>query len=375
MSVVDWHAVATSLEDVCASATYRKETAQLLGKCAAIGPLTSAQRTAAHEFRRVYKFLHYNEASRLNAVVDELIAALHRRNAAPPATRNAWNYVVGSYDRWIMRARVVYVAAGLLEGTLRSRLNARVTDEYGPLWFTLPECVPSSVRNLIERESAVQSLAAIQRLIEEQGTPNDEDTARQSLQRIRDVLNTEGPKEHASSSEYVNHLTFGQLRSFFQTKRLWNKGAKLEQLFVSNGDDSGPPLKSAVDADLEIIQKIRNEVAHYRPESDTRFANALYACSRVARWLDVDLQHFYGAVDTRMSTELSILVDDREQSAAAGGAVSCAERNCPIGPPLDLVFDSAPRQRKDLHATTEGRWACQYHRIRLRQMLHRPQEE
>ncbi len=373
MSVVDWQEVAKDLGEVCPSSTYREEAARLLVKCAALGPLTGVDRTAANEFRRVYRFLHYNEAARLHSVVDELLASLQRKNAAPPSTRNAWNYVVGAYDRWIMRARVAYVVAGLLEGTLRSRLNARMTDEYGEKWFMIPECVPSSLRDMIQRDSAVQSLAAIQRVFEWQDGDSLAGSAQALLQAVRDVMTTTSSQEKQSAAEYVSHLSFGQLRTFFQAKRLWSKGPKLEQLFLAPGNASDPPLKSTVDEQLATIQKIRNEVAHYRPAPDTKFANSLYAAARVARWLDVDLQHFYGAVDTRMTTELSILVDDREQfPMAAEVARRCIEKDCAFSEPLVLMLDSAPRHRNDLDEPTGARLACPYHRIRLRQILHRP---
>lgn len=321
------------------------------------------------------------------AVVDELLKA-RERSGSPSARVHAWNYVVGAFDLWLIRARVFYTAAGLIEGALRARLNARMTDHYGSAWPQIEEAVPSPVRPLIEGTGIGERLGAIRRLIDEWDSA-DAAAAADVARAVQDILAADPhPMEHGEL--LVGALEFGQLRNFFQAKRLWSKGPKLERLFVEKGD--APPLRGALDTSLAIVQELRNAVAHYLrpitamsggatpttaaqpPVPPQSFTNGLYHLSRLARWMGVDLQHFYESVDTRESTELSLLLEDPSVRSLAEPPVrTCYAPDCKVTNPLTLMLPMAPTAASDINVP--GAYACLYHRVERRVLRHRPSSE
>lgn len=352
--MADWQAVADELNDVCPEPFYRSAAARILQKVEGLGPLGAP----TDEFKRVYRFIHYNEPHRVEAVADELLTALLRRQyAGLPASRNAWSYVVGAYDHWILRARVFYLVAGVIEGTLRTRLNARLTDLHGPEWFTHEGIVPSGVRLLADRESALRRLVNIQTIVEDANAEGVTDAIRAALLP---------PSVAATNAaEYVETLTFGALVTFFDTKRLWSTGPRLEEIF---GPPSERPLRQALVADLVTMRNLRNDVAHYRPQAASSFQRGLFAASRLAMWLGVDLQHVYGSIDTRLSTELSLLVDAVHPTAASS-TVACLASGCSAKGPLDVFLQRSPRNAEEIPYPLE--YACLFHRVAVRATLHR----
>lgn len=62
---------------------------------------------------------------------------------------------MAAYDQWYGHARIMYLVSGLIEGTLRSRLNQRLTEMFGPEWPSNDDAVPSLVRK--GRLDAVES--------------------------------------------------------------------------------------------------------------------------------------------------------------------------------------------------------------------------
>jgi hypothetical protein len=352
----------------CPSATYRQAADRLLTKAAALGPITSENRSATDEFKRVYKFLHFNEPGRIDDVLEELLARLQRPGAQRPSTRNAWNYVVGAFDQWMMRARVFYLSAGLVEGALRSRLNAILTDEFGKEWPSNDKAVPSVVSEQLSDQAVKTSLQAVQRVLDAYADTDLDSTAKANL---RAAMALQSPTVTKYGDQFVLDLTFGQLRSFFQTKRLWGSGPRLSRIFLDVATRE-PPLKGNVDKALETIQKARNDVAHYRPSRNLNFSSALYECARLAEWIGVDLQHFYGSVDTRASTELSVLASDvhaRSDRATRGGN-ECKGPSCSNGEPFDLMFSRAPKSDTEANADSDAIVACAYHRVVLRARHH-----
>lgn len=361
----DWPTIASRLISECPSATYREQAAAILQQVELLGPLTSVGRPAEGEFKRVYRFLHYNEPARILAVVTELLQAFGRAGAEDLSKRNAWNYVVGAFDRWICRARILYLAIGLVEGILRSRLDARLTDAFGSEWPSHDDAVPSTVRDLLKQSDAQARLDHIRRLLDEaDGAPTTE-----LIDQIRAAAAGQ-LKPSLLGSEYVKHLPFGQLRSFFQAKKLWKAPARLELLFSADGK---PLLRSDVDHALGVIQDARNETAHYRPTGKLSFATALYETAKLARWLGVDLQHFYGSVDTRLSTELSHLLDGSLEAPANASdvIVACSSSGCAIPPPIDNLLSIAPTSAIEV-SQTRPFGACLFHRVQLRVKVHRP---
>jgi hypothetical protein len=371
MSVVHWDEVAQELSMNCPSPTYRAAASRLLTKAGALGPLISENRSAADEFSRVYRFLHYNEAGRLDEVLNELLKRLQRQGAKRPALSNAWNYVVGAFDQWMMRARVFYLTAGLLEGTLRSRLNATLTDAFGTNWPSNADVVPRIIVEKIDEQTAVQSLEAVRRFLDE---PKDGDHDNDWRVTLRKIINLKSVSINETGEKFVLGLTFGQMRSFFQAKKLWSTGPTLSRIFIDPATGSSP-LRNQVDDALAVVQKARNDVAHYRPNGNLNFSGALYECAKLTRWLGVDLQHFYGSVDTRASTELSVLLaHSREKSRQSGNHAHCRATECKNGEPLDLMLTRAPMSEEDVATDTEARSACAYHRVILRIRQHRPVE-
>ena len=362
----NWQAVAEELAGDLPSVTNRNRAREVLTLVEQLGPLDAP----VDEFRRVYEFLRWNEPARVIAVVEELLQTL-KRSEQPWIKNNAWRYVVGAFDSWICRARVFYLAAGIVEGALKARVDERLTELFGSSWPGNPEAVPSNVRERINEGRSKDAMEAVRRCLElsESGDGRILD----EIARISREATT--PREVQSGSKFISKLDFGLLRSFFQAKRLWGGVVKLQSIFSTSTGD--PPLKSHVDETLDRIHQLRNEVAHYRPSGRLNFSDGLFACAKIARWLREDLQHIYESIDTRSSTELSMLLESYhlplyQQSLAR--RAGCVTDGCALGRPWDILLDRAPTDWPDegLERTV---LACQYHRFEIRAKKHRPGEE
>jgi len=362
----NWSDISDSLGGELPRSTYRAATVQILEKVTRLGPLGNP----SEEFRRVYKFVHYHEPARVLRVVDELLEVLNRQ-AQPWIKNNAWRYVVGAFDSWICRARVFYLAAGIVEGALRSRLDEALTNAFGPEWPTVDDAVPSTIRDQLARDKVQQLLASTQRLLDEKLDD------RATIEGIRRTL-SDGAAQSApiSGSQFVSQLSFGLLRSFFQARKLWGGAPKLQLLFRSPGKGV-EILRTEVDQVLGTIHELRNDVAHYRPGGKLSFMDGLFACATLARWLEVDLQHVYGAIDTRVSTELSHLLESHLGSSIRKAQLKragCYDDGCVLGEPLDLLLEKAPVAWPDTVSAESARLGCPYHRVKLRSSLHRPDD-
>jgi hypothetical protein len=391
MMLQTWTGIADACSDTCPSQSTRDAVVALVEKVERLGPLEGPNRTRSQEFQRIYKFLTYNEPARVMAVVEERLAACAREGGNPLAKHNAWNYVVGAFDLWLNRARVVYMAGGLLEGALRARLNARMTDHFGQDWTQIEEAVPSPVRPLAAGESSTDLLRAIRRSIDDWDS-SDTSSGESVANGIREILATK-PSPILDGAQLVGKLQFGELRNFFQSKRHWNRGPKLETLFHDSVTDR-PPLRDDVDRALEIVHGLRNDVAHYlRPiatvagvqpvptgshatpvtaKPTPTFTGGLYAMARLARWMSVDLQHFYESVDTREATELALLIEDPGLLQKASPDVeACVEPTCDLTSPLILMLKRAPATSSEVKPGA-GAYACLHHRVERRALRHRP---
>jgi len=362
----DWQATAESLAGELTSATYRDATRDVLARVEELGPLNASQ----DEFRRVYKFLHWNEPARVLSVVEELLQAL-KRTGQPRIKNNAWRYAVGAFDSWICRARVFYLAAGIVEGALKSRVDERLTDVFGVGWPDDPNAVPSNVRKRVQDEQVRQAIEAIGRALEF----SEVGDARVLDEIARIIREASQSRPTQSGSEFISKLDFGLLRSFFQARRLWGSPVKLQAIF-HDSESGAEPLKSAVEVALDTIHKLRNEIAHYRPSGKLNFGDGLFACAKITGWLKEDLQHIYESIDTRVSTELSSLLDSALatlfQQAFARRA-GCVTDGCGIGQPWEALLDRAPTSLSD-EALERIVLACQYHRIEIRAKKHRPDD-
>lgn len=365
----DWTAIGNGLVNTCHSTVYRDAAAEVLTLVEKLGPLGPPE----EEFRRVYRFLHYNEAKRVIRVAEELLQAKERIDHALLVKNNAWKYVVVAFDAWLARARVFYLAAGIVEGTLKSRLDERLTLAFGENWHESADAVPSSVFERIEKEEARQRLAAAQRLLEETGEPDSLEKARELLQEVQAHLASPMPPGvFQSGSEFIAHLPFSQLRSFFQAKRLWGRGPNLQTIFRPTAGAT-TVLKSEVDDALKAVHEMRNEVAHYRPSGRLSFLEGLFALARLAQWLDVDLQWVYGSIDSRQSTELSHLLESRYAATyleAQKKNAKCVGNDCAIGMPFDLLLDKAPTGSGGTALVDGVSLACMYHRVQVRAVVH-----
>ena len=159
---------------------------------------------------------------------------------------------------------------------------------------------------------------------------------------------------------------------FFESKTRWGGKFQLSRLF--NEDPGAPAQRDKVSAVLKTLQEARNEIAHYRPFRFPTFELPLYSAATLARWFGRDLQHIYGSIDTRESTELSVLLRATAQYATwrdAAGAATCETAGCAAGAPIDILMESAPREHLEL-ATVKFSRACLYHRVQKRVALHRP---
>ena len=362
----DWQAVADSLAGELSSTTYRAAARDVLVRVEQLGPLGPEP----DEFRRVYDFVHWNEPARVLAVVEELLQSLNR-NEQPRIKNNAWRYVAGAFDSWVCRARVFYLAAGIVEGALKSRVDERLTEAFGAAWPEDPDAVPSNVREKLDETRIKNAMDAVRRCLEL--SEFGDERVLDQIARITREASELRPAQ--TGSEFISKLDFGLLRSFFQAKRLWGGSVKLQSIFI-DPKSGAEPLRSNVDAALDTIHKLRNEIAHYRPSGKLNFSDGLFACARVTQWLREDLQHIYESIDTRISTELSSLLESYHlplyQQALARRA-GCVANGCSIGTPWDVLLDRAPTNWPD-ESTERTVLACQYHRIELRAKKHRPED-
>jgi hypothetical protein len=371
----NWQEVADHLKESCPSEHYRSHTVHILSRVERLGPLGETD----EEFRRVYTFLHYNEPHDVRRVVRELLErASGGRRARLHIHHNAWRYTVAAYDQWYGHARIMYLAAGLIEGTLRSRLNERLTTVFGSAWTLNPEAMPSSVR-----ESPLFAKRA-DRMIKVEKRLTGVDPAALDLKAAQDLLialqkvakigePVSGPTEAPDGSAFLAELTLSQLQSFFQTERLHGEPAQLKELLRDPETRSPVPL-SQIRAQFNLYRVARNEVAHYSLGAELSFAQALFTSATIARWLNVDLQHFYGSVDVRQSTELS------RQLAGGLGELGwaakrtrprCDERGCTNPAPYDwMLVDRAPCDGREMGAGMTVRGACLVHRVTYREAQH-----
>ncbi|MBI4503802.1 MAG: hypothetical protein HY700_21900 [Gemmatimonadetes bacterium] len=366
----NWQELSDRLASTLPSTSYRAATLQILEKVTQLGPMGDPER----EFRRIYRFLHYNEPSRVIQVLDELLKAHTERREHLQIRNNAWKYVVRAFDSWVGRARIFYLAVGIVEGALRSRLNERLTAVYGPTWPTQAGLVPSSVVAKLKEEADATVIATIHRIVEEtQSAGADPERQVSAFDAIAKAISTRDTELPSNGEEFCRRLSFSDLRTFFQSKRLWGSAANLGSLFRPLMGHGDPPLRGAVDEALKTIHEVRNEIAHYRPSGKLSFLNGLLATAKLARWLEVDLQDFYSAVDTKFSTELSHLLESHYpplRSRLANGGATCATDGCALGDPIDILLQRAPTSWPDEDAVRDASLGCAYHRVKVREAAH-----
>ncbi len=355
----DWRHIARSLVSMCPSDFYRSHAASLLARVERLGPLGPAE----EEFRRVCRFLHYNDPTYLGRVVQEL---LERASGPRPRLRiqhNAWRYVVATHDEWIAEARIFYLAAGLLEGTLRSRLNQRMTDYFGPRWPAQDALVPSFTRDSL---TVMSRAARFDRIARAAKTVNDFDLAVRVSEQVQML-----PEPPPPGDAFVASLGLAALQAFFTSKSLYNGKPQLKELLIDQRTGKPAP-REQVTSVFDRYRKARNAVAHYDLGSNLSFAQALYTAALIAEWLGADLQHFYSAVDTRRSTELSRLLGPQADDLGRGVPLDCCDAHgCDVGGPWDWVITSAtPTDGAALVGTTTRR-ACLYHRVQFQAARHR----
>lgn len=403
----DWQKVADSAAGKCTSEYYRKHAIQILGRVERLGPVNDP----TEEFERVYSFLHYNEPSDVRRIVQELLERTSRKaRGRLHIANNAWQYTVAAYDQWYGHARILYLAAGLIEGTLRSRLNERLTHVFGDSW-SKSNAVPSAIREApllskraarmvkvenrlsnidsesIDLETARKVLADIKKFAAISEEPEG-DSAKQDVGQISNIapegdavgepsgaanLTTE-PATQGGGAAFLADLALGQLLSFFTTKRLHGEPANLRTLLTDQKSGAPIPL-SQIQSAFDQYRRARNNVAHYILGAELSFAQALFNAATIASWLGVDLQHFYSSVDVRQSTELSRALSARlpELLRACGNLASgCEDPHCRNEEPHDwMLIDRAPRDGGELTSGLSVRRACLVHRVTFRTKQHK----
>lgn len=367
----NWKEIAIDLADECPSQTLRRATVRVLERAALIGPL----RAPREEFRRVYQFLHWNEEDRVLAVVNAILERTKGTNPQTIVRANAWGYVVSVLDEWITQARVFYLVSGILESTLRARLNAHLTDKLETEnWPDVSDAAPSALREFApKQEQRDEQLLQIHALLE-QKVPDTAEAKDGLIAAIREAVAPKALESPRDGSEFVRHLSFGALRMFFERKKTWEGKIDLQSVFRGRDGKSDPPLRDKVTSVLKTLNDARNEVAHYRPKRFLTFEQPLFDAALLASWLGEDLQHVYSSIDSRESTELSILLGALAQSAKWSERVNdfqCGLSECRIARPYDWLLGSAPRARDELDSVHVVR-ACLYHRVQIRSEFHRP---
>jgi hypothetical protein len=346
---------------------FRTATERILARVEDLGPT----RPPEDEYRRVYRFLHFNEPSRIERILSEL-ETRKRRSGSPLDIRvDAWAYVASTFDEWINHARIFYVITGLVEGTLRSRIDAHLTARFGQNWPTNPDAAPESVRDNAKQLQRDNQLREIRELV-----INAEkiDEPRAALMRIANILTPIPARDSAQEfgPTFVTSLDLGRIQALLGSRKHWGGKAQLQEIF-QDPSTGKPPRRDELHSLFEKLRSVRNDVAHYRPGEELSFAQPLLAASRLARWLELDLQHTYSSVDSRHTTELSRLLgpllDDLVRNLKST-AKTCEAADCPIGEPVDWLLNSIP-EASSADAPTLTR-ACLYHRVKIREQKHRP---
>lgn len=364
-SQIDWNGIAARPASQGLSPYYREQTVEILSRVELLGPLGDA----VEEFGRVYRFLHYNEPHHIRRVVRALMERTNRTKGRLRIRHNAWRYTVAVYDEWIGHARIFYTVAGLLEGALRSRLNDRMTTRIGERWFDDEAAVPSTVRESNRTMKRAERMQKVERWLDR--LDRGELSEIEFLKLVKPHRIPPSSTSLDNGQAFVASLTLFGLQQFFTTPTLFNGKAQLKELLVD--PDSGDPVPMAsVEAELTRYREARNAVAHYDLAKDLSFAQALFTATKIARWLKVDLQHFYSSVDVRQSTELSRLLGPLlpKFRSRIESIEKCATTGCTVGGPYDvMIIGRTPADGTDL-TTTEARSACPFHRVQYRVEQH-----
>jgi hypothetical protein len=303
-------------------------------------------------------------------------AVLPRTTGSKPQVEvrlNAWGYVVGVLDEWITQARVFYLVSGILECSLRARLNARMTDLYGATWPDAEGAVPSVLHELANRNQRDEQLARVHNAMEEYDRALPGATS-ELAEKVRAALQPPALPTPRRGEEFVAEMTFGGLRTFFERGKGWDGKIQLREMFRGADGKAPPPQRDRVLAVFKQLNDARNDVAHYRPDKCLTFEQPLFAAATLARWFGSDLQHVYGAIDSRETTELSVLFGGSSVWNARddGGGDQCMCDTCAVPqPPLSWFLTEAPADQEELKAIARSR-ACAYHRIQTRASTHRP---
>jgi hypothetical protein len=365
----DWAAIAAAVTSECPSPTLRGAVVGLLSRVEMLGPIRPPQ----EEFKRVYQSLRWNESDRLRDIVDALLPRAKGESPKIEIHADAWGYVVGVLDEWITQARIFYLVAGILEGALRARLDARLTDTFGEEWVNVPNLVPSKLHELATVAQREAQLAAVHDIVEATAAAPGPVDGAALLAALQAALQPPPQVQAMTGAQFLRGLSFGGLRMFFEKKELWQGKAQLEEVFRGR-DGQGPKVQhDRMRSVLGTLNEARNGISHYSPVKCLTFDNPLFAAATLALWLGEDLQHIYGAIDTRHTTELSVALAPLAKEAGwtdrDDGHV-CADE-CKVAPPFDWLLERAPRDRADL-PTVGVRRACLYHRVANRVALHRP---
>lgn len=370
--LTSWTAVAEQLTKTCPSSSLRHEVVKILERVDVIGRLGDRNT----EFTRVYRFLQWNEPTRVRGVVDALLPKAKGPHPQIVVKHNAWKYVNAVLDEWITQARVFYLVSGILECTLRARVNTRMSDVLGQEWPDVPGAVPAKMHELADRAARDEQLATIHDLIFAAGAnPVPGQAQSQLLNDIRAALAPPTLKKPRRGDKFVSEMTFGGLRMFFSPKEFdgWEGKFSLKDLFGGK-DGTARPSQDKVVSVLRRLNDARNAVAHYTPREYLTFEKALFAAAELADWLGENIQHVYGSIDTRHSTELSILLGPLRDSLGwdmRPEASRCGVDGCPGEQSLEWLMDRAPRGADEAKEVALTR-ACPHHRIERRTRVHRP---
>ncbi|MEW5917530.1 MAG: hypothetical protein AB1762_14080, partial [Gemmatimonadota bacterium] len=213
----DWKSIGAALTAECPNTFYRLATEEILEEVESLGPT----RPAESEYKRVYRFLHYNEPSRIKRVLAELAARKKRGDAKLDIRADAWAYTAAAFDEWINHARILFVVVGILEGTLRSRVDAHLTVRFGSEWPLDENAVPDNVRDhtkAAEREKQIQSIRDLL-----MAGSDEEQASHRSATIISELHAIVAPKEPNDpklrfGAAFVTTLDLGRLQSLLQTK-------------------------------------------------------------------------------------------------------------------------------------------------------------
>lgn len=335
------------------------------------GPL----RPAHVEFKRVYRCLQWNEPDRVLQVIMALMPKTKGPKPQLVIRADTWGYVIGALDEWIIQARIFYLVSGILEATLRARLNARLTDVYGPTWPATPGITPSKLHELSDRAARDAQLARVHDLLTsfDDGQPNIAEHQR-LLADLREAIAPPPAPPAQSGAEFVRSLSFGGLRMFFEKKTLWTGQPQLQALFRGRDGTATPPQRDRLLAALRVLNDARNDIAHYRPLKYLSFDEPLFEAATLASWFGEDLQHSYSSIDTRHTTELSVLLTalpERERWTSQALGTGCEADGCNMPTPYEWLLARAPACRSAV-SESEVQHVCLYHRVAIRTALHRP---